>query len=91
MVGESVGPFQMHRLEITKQTVNLRHTMKQRTHIISFQQKANQQKVISKFFSLTQIVNRRDWRILAGNEKRIARDCLNQANQFNQINHIISH
>ena len=47
---------------------------------------ANQRQVISKFFSWTQYgfsVNRCDWRILAGNEERIGRDCLNRIGILN--------
>ena len=44
---------------------------------------ANQEKVVGKLFSWTQhefCVNRCDWIILAGNEKRIGKDCLNCVN-----------
>ena len=51
------------------------YNSKHRIHIISFEP------IISKFFSWIQYdfsVNRCDWRILAGNEKRIGLYCLNQ-------------
>ena len=43
---------------------------------------ANQQRTNLKFYSRTQCeshMNRYDWPILAGNEKRIVRDCLNRS------------
>ena len=54
---------------------------------------ANQQKVVSKFFSWTQhefCVNRCDWRILAGNEKRIGKDCLNRGKIHHKYQFYIS-